>query len=212
MPFYKKKCVKTYRKPTLAKKVAKLSKQVKINKPAIFRSATTEATGSDVFTTATVVELTPVGITSSGTDLKVYSLNVRGMIDQNVSTTQTELTRLVLVKDNRKFDNDVAPVWTDVFFAENVWSPRQDDTYSGQPTNKAFSVLSDRIYSTEYITSQNVNKTKQVFSIKKSWKNPMAMVDATTYQKNRLFLMSLSTAATGKVDLSFYTQFRYSID
>lgn len=216
MPYVRKNYKKKYttkKAPTvkkLAQKVNTLAKKVSRNAIPIVSGIKTDF-NVDVFTTPAVE--TSFYSNAPPTNLNdkqyLYSVHLRGRLTQDVENATTQHVRLVIVQDMRSYDNDVAPVWLDVFDSATVYSLRTD-TDEGYKT-KDFRILQDKLYTLTYDSDATVDNSK-IVNLYHRFKKPIRQVNMTGYQEGQIYFMYMSTMATGGIDLDYNALFRFSKD
>lgn len=217
MPFYRRKPTTKGRgrrpaaKPkttvaTLQKKVAKLTKEVKVSAP-VKEWNTDSQINKDITSTASV-ELYDVAalMPSTDEDTKTYLhyFESMGLLSQDVVSNTAEFARFVIVQDMRKFDGDTPPTWTDVFQSETVYSPRRD----GQTSSlNDFKVLVDRTYKLAYDADADIASSRKIIKWKHSFRTPLRQYNYANQQHGLLYLMYISTTAAGGIDLDLKSRF-----
>jgi len=197
-PLFRKRKAKV---PTLKSKVTTLQRKIR-NAEAPFNISTDNNINDDIFTTPVVEALdVAANLPSTATTTKTLlkRVQVSGQIVLTTPTATTEIARVVVVLDKRKFDNNTAPVWLDIFNTANVYSMRAD-TLGGDKL-KSFQVLYDRTISVTNDTA-TLNSHK-LFKFSKTWKIPIEQYNYDEYSKNLLYIMYMSTSATTEMDLSY---------
>lgn len=192
------------------KKIAKLTKKVKENE-APFTYGVIARNSVDLDTTPAVVNLVITSqppSTSRDTKTLLRNISIKGIINAGTDATTTQYGRIVVVRDMRAFDNNVAPAWLDVFKNTDVFSMRAD-TLAGIKI-KSFHILYDRTFGLENDNSSSmVHPDKRLFNMSKTFKVPIQQYNLDNYCKNLLYVMYVSTLATGasamKMDYQFST-------
>lgn len=168
------------------------------------------ATDSDIYDTATVVNLTDISQGDSytmrdGREITIKSIQFKGMIQQDTDTAGvTNLYRIILLID-RETDG-TAPTWLNVYNSENVWSIRDADV-SGVNTYR-FKVIFDKVVSTKLDADGTSNEKRLIkfykkLNLKCSWRAQ------GTDPKNGIYLMFLGTSATTVTDFSYQSRVRF---
>ncbi len=196
---------------TIKKKVAVLTRKVK-NAEAPFASFVNVTNDIDI-KSVPLVQLLEVQNSLPSTDPSIKTLlkniQFKGTLQMTFAEQETSLSRIVVVMDKRKFDNDDAPLWLDVFKENNVHTLRAD-TLGGEKT-KSFQILSDRTYA--LTRDANVTQiSKRVIHWNKSYKIPIQQFDYATYSKNLIYLMFITTAGDNNVELVFQNSVLMSRD
>ncbi len=199
------------KKKTLTKKVNVLTRRIK-NAEAPFASFVNVTNQIDI-KSVPLVQLLEVGNSLPSTEPTIKTLlkniQYKGTLQMTFAEAETSLSRIVVVMDKRKFDNDTAPLWLDVFKENNVHTLRAD-TLGGEKT-KSFQILSDRTYS--LTRDANVTQiSKRVISFSKSYKIPIQQFDYATYSKNLIYLMFITTAGDNNVEMVFQNSVNMSRD
>lgn len=167
-------------------------------------------TDADIYTTHGVDELSDIGqgdttTTRTGDTVKGISLQLKGLLQQDTDTAAvTNICRVAIVLDRQC--NGTAPAWTDVWEAENIYSIREANTHN----MGRFKILMDKLY---YL-SKDADGTTREKKIVKYYRKVNLTIEynegATTPRKNGLFLMYLSTAASGAIDFSYHAKLRFT--
>lgn len=197
---FRKRAYKKAAPKNNAKRIDALAKKIKVVAPVPVVKIRAESS-QDCYTTP-VVHLLSDGASTSTSPIQkslLHSMWLKGMITQGTSLDETHYTRITVVVDKRKFDNDTAPTWLDVFETAEVFSHRieGDNTTDSPVKGKSFKVLFDRVYKTAYYTQQVLND-KQLVNFYMNLRN-MPMKNYAGYQQNQIYLMCMSTAATGQI-------------
>lgn len=188
-------------RPVLKKKIASLTRKVR-NAEAPYLTYSDNNANKDIYDTATVEALdvaASLPSTVPTTKSLLKTLKVSGQVKLTTASADTEIARIVIVLDRRKFDNNVAPVWGDVFQQENVYSLRKDTSIIDR--NKSFTVLFDRTITLNNDSASLSNL--KLFKYTKHFKNSMEQYNYAEYCQNLIYLMYVSTSATTEMDLSF---------
>jgi len=186
---------------TITKKVAVLIKKVN-NQEAPFVMHIDAETNLDIFTTPTVKLLevaASLPSTVTGTKTLLKTIKFKGNLKLGTASADTEIARVVVVMDKRKFDNDTAPVWLDVFNSNNVFALRAD-TLGGEKKH-SFQVLSDRTYTLNNDEGNLMNL--KIIQFSKSFKSSLHQFNYASYSQNLIYIMFMSTAATSEMDFSY---------
>lgn len=167
----------------------------------------------DIFTTP-VVELLDVSasLPSTVTTTKTIldSIWVKGLLELDTAGADTQIARIAIVQDMRKFDNNVSPLWLDVFETTSVYSHRTDAL--GGDKKRSFKVLHDKTFTLTKDADATVMSRKLVTFFTKFGKNGMQQFDYDEYSKNLLYIMYVSTAATTVMDFNYDLKIRMSKD
>ena len=160
----------------------------------------------DVFSTPLVTNITPATIQNTGPESNIFSisLEMKGQIHIPAAVTGAHIIRLVVVRDNRVFDNDVAPLWLSIFHTTDPWALRKAQTHKLE--TRAYSVLLDRTYTAAHDVDGSIENRipfSYFFKVNKRIKN------YTGYQRGQYYLLSVSTMATGECDVSFHQRWKY---
>lgn len=152
---------------------------------------------SDAFTTPLVI---PIGL--QGATTKEYLLrriHMKGIIEHKVVTSDTVLTRIVIVRDKLN-SSAVATTWLEVFRENEVFSHRANDVSTDMP-DRRFTIVYDRVFKTENDADATRN-TALSFNFSKNYKNMEQHQIDDIGEQNGFYLMMISTAVSGIVDVS----------
>lgn len=195
---------------TLTKEVNTLRRRVK-KQESPFNLKVEQFQNQNIFTTATIARLDVAGSepsTISTTKTLLKQIKISGQIVQTTASADTEIARIVIVMDKRKYDNNVEPVWADIFDNESIYSLRSDTL--GGIKKASFQVLYDKTITVTNDTASLHNI--KLFNYQKTWKMPIEQFNYSEYTKNLLYIMYISTANTGTMDLSWNNSVMMSID
>lgn len=189
------------RRPTAsqnAKRISGLVKKVRQDSPSKV-SPITVYTAQDIWSTPTIENLTTSTtmlqtLTSPKAKNLLHSIWIKGMITQQTVGTNTQFFRIALVVDKRKFDNDTAPTWLDVFETADVFSHRIESDSSADNWIKkgSFKVIFDKTYNTVSDVDSTINN-KRLVNIYRKFSYPLQVRDYTGYQSNQVYLMFMGT-------------------
>lgn len=188
-------------KQTLTKKVNKMSRQItslQYNQIGVRAGLL-----GDIFTTPFVDELTVSNlppVNTLGTKQTIKSIEFKALIHLASATSDTEIARVVIVLDKRKFDNNTDPVWLDIFNSATVYSTRSA-TLLGKKQG-SFTVLYDRVFHLTNSTSETTDN-RRTLRYTKTFKKPLEQQNMDEYSQDRVYLMYMSTAATSEMDISW---------
>lgn len=191
---------KTKSNNQLSKDVALIRNVVrKVTPPKQY--VTQEYAGTNGFTTAARVVLTntwPNLPTSPGTNYVWYGFTIRGQCKVLTANASDFPIRFVVVIDKRRYDNDVAPVWTDIFHKEKPYSLRTSDNISAVTKDKvnSFKVILDKTYYNRN-TQVGGNEYKQIH-LSYRWPKGLTVRNNAAYQKNQTYLFMIAQCATGE--------------
>ncbi len=194
---------------SLAKEVQLIKKTLARSLPPKVHKLHTHASTVYVTATPTVINITGedyvgVGLPMDATTL--FSLDMRLCFNLTTAADDTELVRCCLVRDNRKFDNNTAPTWADVFESSDVYTGRvASDTVAKTPSfRNSFSVLKDVTFKLQAGTG--FDDSKKIIRFRKSFgKAGIDMYNGTNYQKNQLYLMYVGTSAGTTMSVHWFT-------
>lgn len=191
---------------SLAKRVKSLEVQ---NKKSVEYSEAQEA-GADIFTTPTVVEIFS---SSAHVNYCQLSFQLKGMLEVDVEDIDVNhLCRIVLVLDRKTQDPSTNATWADIFDSTDIFTLRKRTEGSVDDAFR-FKILFDKIYYVAKV-SNGFNKTKVPVEIyKKLGKNGLiAQGTSSGKATNQLYLMFMSTGATGDIDFAYSYRLRYTQD
>lgn len=192
--FVRKKKTNTSRINTLARKVHENEPPVRYSVEAI--------SNLDIFDTPVVRPLQVSAVlptTSQTARTLLKSIKVSGQCKLINASDTTEIARIVIVQDRRKFDNNAAPTWLDIFKENTVYSLRAD-TLSGDKKG-SFHVLFDRTITLNNDTATLSNL--KIFKYNKIFRPPIEQYNYDEYSKNLLYLMYMATSATTEMDMNY---------
>lgn len=217
MPF-KKRNVRSRKAPSKGtvrantKKIASLTK--KVNKQETPSNVFIEPNQNLDITTTPTVELLDVSaaLPSTATTTKTILNNfwVKGLLDLQTGSEDTEIARIVIVQDMRKFDNNTAPLWLDVFDTTSVYSHRADTL--GGDKKRSFKVLHDKTFTMVRNTDGSVRNRVLFSMFTRFGKNGLRQFDYSDYSQGLLYIMYVSTTATTVMDLNFDLKISQSKD
>lgn len=202
--YFGKKARKKSRKTTLDTRVKKLEAQAK---KTVQINAFSDV-GADIFTTPSVVHLSNF---EQGVRTHMLSFQLKGMLEVDVEDVDVNhLCRIVLVLDTNNEDISTAPTWQDVFTTNAIYTLKKW-TQGTVDVQTRFKILWDKIFYVAKV-SNGFNKTKVFVHCYKTL-NKYVTKGADVYpSKNGLYLMFMSTGATGDIDFAYDARTRYAED
>lgn len=199
-----------FRGKTTTAKLAKRIKKIEVqNKKQVEYSEATDA-GADIFTTPTVVKIFS---SSAHVNYCQLSFQLKGLLEVDVEDVDVNhLCRIILLVDRKTQDPSTTATWAEVFDSTDIFTLRKrtegsvDDAYR-------FKILFDKIYYVAKV-SNGFNKTKVPVDIYKQLGKNGLIAQGTSSGKatNQLYLMFMSTGATGDIDFAYSYRLRYTQD
>lgn len=208
-PFTRKSKGKVVRKKTGYKSLTKRVKKLEIENKKQVEIHDTAQVGEDMFTTPQVTDISPA--LAAGTNAHFLSFQLRGMIQVDVEDVDVNhLCRVCLVLDRNNQDPATDPTWLDVWLTNDVFTLRNYDVGDTDAQHR-FRVLFDKTYYVSKV-SNGFNKEKVIVNCYKKLDLTATYGTGNHASKNGLWLLFMSTGATGDIDFAYQTRLRYTQD